>query len=271
MTFMDSKREILIIDDEQVILDAISKIAGSEGFIVETVLNANEALTKINHNHYSVILCDIMMPEMDGFQLLDKLNNNHKKIPVVMITGYSTVENAVNSLYKGAIDFIAKPFTFEEITSAIYRAVEYGQLQLKIQEAKKNNKEGSVIYVPCPPRYKRLGNISWMNLETQGSAVIGATDLYLQTLNSLKKIEMMETEDVIVQGNSCAKLETDDELIHNLLAPIGGRIVERNEMLLTDPELLEKDPYFKGWMYRLIPSDIDYEMKYLISCSSDRV
>ena len=268
---MNDKRDILIIDDEQVILDAVSKIAESEGFKVETALNANEALSKINQDNYSAILCDIMMPEIDGLQLLDKLNSDHKKIPVVMITGYSTVENAVNSLYKGAVDFIAKPFTFEEITSAIYRAVAYGKLQSKIEEAKKNNKEGSVIYVPCPPRYKRLGNISWMSLETQGTAVIGVTDLYLQTLHTLKYIEMLETENVIVQGNSCAKLETDDELTHNLLAPVGGRIVERNEMLLTDPALLEKDPYFKGWIYRIIPSDIEYEMKYLISCSSDRM
>ena len=268
---MENNHRILIVDDEPFNVDYLEQELEDLGYQSLSASNGFEALQAVEDEKPDLVLLDIMMPGMDGFQLLDKLKNDHKKIPVVMITGYSTVENAVNSLYKGAVDFIAKPFTFEEITSAIYRAVEYGKLQLKIQEAKKNNKGGSVIYVPCPPRYKRLGNISWMNLETQGSAIIGATDLYLQTLNSLKKIGMMETEDVIVQGNSCGKLETDDELVHNLLAPVGGRIVEKNEMLLTDPTLLEKDPYFKGWMYRIIPSDIEYEMKYLISCSSDRV
>ena len=268
---MSNKRDILIIDDEQVILDAVSKISASEGFKVDAVLNANDALSELNQKQYSVILCDIMMPEMDGFQLLDKLHKERKDIPVVMITGYSTVENAVNSLYKGAVDFVAKPFTFEEITSAIHRAIKLGKVQLKIEESKKNIKDGTVIYVPCPPRYKRLGNISWMNLETQGTAVIGATDLYLETVQNIKSIEMMEVENIIVQGNSCAKFETEDGLIHNCLAPVGGRIIERNEKLLTNPALMEKDPYFQGWMYRLIPSDIEYEMKYLISCSSDRI
>lgn len=268
---MSNKRDILIIDDEQVILDGVSKIAASEGFKVDTALNANDALLELNQKDYSVILCDIMMPEMDGFQLLERLHKERKNIPLVMITGYSTVENAVKSLYKGAVDFIAKPFTFEEITSAIYRAIEFGKVQSKLEETKQNSREGLMIYVPCPPRYKRLGNISWMNLEDQGTAVIGATDLYLETLHNIKNIEMMEVENIIVQGNSCAKFETEDGLIHNFLAPIGGRIIERNEKLLTDPALLEKDPYFHGWMYRLIPSDIEYEMQYLISCSSDRI
>ena len=268
---MSNKRDILIIDDEQVILDAVSKIAESEGFKVDTVLDAKEALLKINQNNYSAILCDIMMPEMDGFQLLDKLNSDHKNIPVIMITGFSTAENAVNSLYKGAVDFIAKPFTFEEIISAIYRAIEYGKIQLKIENDKKGDKESSVIHVPCPPRYKRLGNISWMNLETQGTAVIGVTDMFLRTLHSVNNIEMMESENIVVQGNSCAKFEAENGLIHSCLAPIGGRIIERNEKLLTDPALLEKDPYFKGWIYRIIPSAIGYEIKYLIPCSSDRM
>ncbi len=61
-----------------------------------------------------------------------------------------------------------------------------------------------------------------------------------------------------------------DSLIHTCLAPLGGRIVERNERILVDPSLLEKDPFFEGWLYRIIPSDIEYDMKYLNPCSSDR-
>jgi glycine cleavage system H lipoate-binding protein len=52
---------------------------------------------------------------------------------------------------------------------------------------------------------------------------------------------------------------------------LGGRIVERNEKIISDPKLLEKDPYFEGWLYRIIPSDVEYDIKYLIPCSSDRI
>ncbi|RKY94944.1 MAG: hypothetical protein DRQ01_01090 [Ignavibacteriae bacterium] len=268
---MAKEEKILIIDDEQVILDAVSKIASLEGWKIDAALNAQDGLNKLSSNQYSLILSDIMMPEMDGFQLLEELYNRKIDVPVFMITGYSTVENAVKSLYKGAIDFIPKPFTFDEITSSINRGLKYRNIQVRLEETKKSGTNESVIYVPCPPKYKRLGYMSWMNLENEGSAVIGATDFFLETIEHTLIVELMEVDELIIQGNSCAKFKTNDGLIHNCLAPLGGRIVERNERILAAPSLLEKDPFFEGWLYRIIPSDIEYDMKYLDPCSSDRI
>lgn len=268
---MKDKEKILIIDDEKVILEAVSKIAAAEGIKSDTALDAASALEKIENDKYSLILCDIMMPEMDGFQLLDELSKKGSTIPVIMITGYSTVENAVKSLAKGAIDFIPKPFTFEELTSSISRGIKYNKIRNQIEQAASADTSGTIVYVPCPSKYKRLGFISWMNLEYEGSAVVGVSDLFLETIEAITKVELFEHEDVIIQGNTCAKFETEDGLIHNCLAPLGGRIVERNEKIISNPTLLEKDPYFEGWLYRIIPSDIEYDMKYLIPCSSDRM
>lgn len=267
---MAGEEKILIIDDEQVILDAVSKIASLEKWKVVTVLNAQKGLKKLSSNQYSLILSDIMMPEMDGFQLLEELYHRHIDIPVIMITGYSTVENAVKSLHKGAIDFIPKPFTFDELTSSINRGLKYRNIQMRLEEAEKSGTNESVIYVPCPPKYKRLGYMSWMNLEYEGAAVVGVTDFFLETIEDTLNVELMEADEILIQGNSCAKFETNDSLIHTCLAPLGGRIVERNERILVDPSLLEKDPFFEGWLYRIIPSDIEYDMKYLNPCSSDR-
>jgi DNA-binding NtrC family response regulator len=130
---------ILIIDDEQVILDAVTKIALSEGWEVDAVLNVKDGLNKLKINKYSLILSDIMMPEMDGFQLLEELYVKQIDIPVIMITGYSTVENAVKSLYKGAIDFIPKPFTIDELVSTMYRGLEYRNIQKKFRESEQND------------------------------------------------------------------------------------------------------------------------------------
>jgi DNA-binding NtrC family response regulator len=102
-------KNILVVDDEQVILDAISRIASSEEVKVDSESNAKVALKRISQKKYSLILCDILMPEMDGFIFLDELQKTKQSIPVIMITGYSTVENAVKSLYKGAVDFLPKP------------------------------------------------------------------------------------------------------------------------------------------------------------------
>ena len=110
-----------------------------------------------------------------------------------------------------------------------------------------------------------------MNLESDGTAVIGATDLFLETIEKLVNIELMEVDEEIIQGDSCANLVTDDELAHRLLSPVSGRIIERNERILEDINLLEKDPYFEGWIYKVIPSNIEYDLKYLVPFASDRM
>jgi DNA-binding NtrC family response regulator len=268
---MNKKTKILLIDDEQLILDAVSRIASLERWDVDSVLNVKSALDKINSNNYKLIVSDIMLPDKDGFQLLEELYTKQINIPVIMITGYSTVENAVKSLYNGAIDFIPKPFTYEEFTSSICRGLEYSKIQERVAEADKTGKDESIIFVSCPAKYKRLGYMSWMELESEGSARIGVTNLFLETIADVIKIDLLEVDNILIQGNSCAMFETDDNLIHTCLAPLGGRILERNEKLISDPSLIEKDPFFEGWLYRIIPTDIEFDMKYLVACSSDRI
>jgi FixJ family two-component response regulator/glycine cleavage system H lipoate-binding protein len=262
--------KILVVDDEQVILDAVSRIASAEGMQVDSEIDATAALKKISNKEYSLVLCDIMMPQMDGFTFLDEIQKRKILTPVIMITGYSTVENAVKSLYKGAVDFVPKPFTFEELNSSINRGIKFYRIQKGVEDAKSRNDKSSLLYVTGPPKYKRLGNLSWMNLKYEGVADIGATDLFLETIEKIVSIELMNIEDEIIQGDSCANLETDDELIHHLLAPISGRIIERNEKLLESINLLEKDPYFEGWIYKVIPSNIEYDLKHLVTFASDR-
>ena len=185
-------KDILIIDDEEVILDAVKKIGKMEGFTVEAALNPLLALDMLEKENYKLILCDIMMPEMDGFQIIDELYKRKLNIPVIMITGYSTVENAVKSLYKGAIDFIPKPFTFDELMSSISRGFKYLELQKQIEGTQYNTSRDSIIYVPCPPKYMKLGFTSWMLLEQEGIAVMGATDLFLRTVDTITNIELMK-------------------------------------------------------------------------------
>lgn len=268
---MAKDEKILVIDDEQVILDAVSRIVSAEEIKVDVETNAKNALKMLSQKSYSLVLCDILMPEMDGFSVLEEIQSKKINIPVIMITGYSTVENAVNSLYKGAIDFISKPFTFEELKSAINRGLEYSRLQKRVEGAKSLKNVGAVTFVPCPPKYYRLGNLSWINIESEGSAILGATSLFLETIKELTNIELMNVDDLLIQGDSCANFITSDELLHHFLSPIGGRIIERNEILLDEITLMEKDPYFKGWIYKIIPADLEHDLKFLVSCASDRL
>ncbi|MFA5805611.1 MAG: response regulator [Melioribacteraceae bacterium] len=262
---MKEQTNILIIDDEEVVISSITKIATSEGYLVNSVLDAYSAFQKISSSKYDLIICDIMLSGMDGFQFLAELESKRIDTPVIMTTGYSTIENAVKSLYTGAIEFIPKPFTVDEMISVIRRGIKYSSL-MKL----KRTNDDSVILVPCPAKYFRLGYSAWMNKDHDGSVLIGATDSFIKTIDQIKKIELLNTNETLTQATPAVKFETEDGLIHQLYSVISGIVFARNERLLKEPELLEKDPYFNGWIYRIVPTELEYEMKLLIPCSSDR-
>jgi glycine cleavage system H protein len=184
-----------------------------------------------------------------------------------MTTGYSTVENAVKSLEKGAIDFIPKPFTADELINSVYRGIKY----ISIQKNLKSSSSSEIIYVACPARYFRLGYSSWAFEDNTGSILIGATDLFIKTIENISEIELNKTDEEVIQGNGCAFIKDDKERVHPLLSPVSGKIIEVNEEIKKDKSLIEKDPYFGGWFYRLIPSDSEYELNNLVNCSSDRM
>ncbi len=267
---MNKQFDILVIDDEQVIIDALNKICSTEGFRVDSSIEAKEALEKLSRNSYKIIVCDIMMPDVDGFEFLDETIKRKISSPVIMTTGYSTVENSVRSLYNGAIDFIPKPFTADEILNSIIRGLRFSEIQKKISSTSSEKNDSTIIYVPCPAKYFRLGYSSWASEENTGSILIGITDLFLKVVESLEELDLYKIDEEIIQGNQCAALKSKDGLVHNILSPVTGRIIERNEEVLKEINIIEKDPYFNGWLYRVIPSESEYELKQLIPCSSDR-
>jgi FixJ family two-component response regulator/glycine cleavage system H lipoate-binding protein len=268
---MNIATNILVIDDEQVIIDAIVKICSLEKYSVEPALNVQTAIEKISKKYYTIIVCDIMMPDGDGFQILNELRNRNSGSVLIMMTGYSTVENAVNSLYQGAVDFIPKPFTVDELLSSVYRAVRYQEIKKKQADLSGQKTVPSLLYVTCPAKYLSLGYSSWMHQESDGSVLIGVCDLFLKTIESVKEIEFLKPDEEIAQGVSCVTITSGDERAHKVLSPVSGRIIEVNQNLNLNTSIIEKDPYFEGWIYRVIPSDIEYETKNLVPYSSDRL
>lgn len=267
---MNKNADILIIDDEQVIIDSIIKISGLEGWRVDSVEDAAIALEKFDLTAYRLIICDIMMPRVDGFQFLKELEKRKIPTPVIMITGYTTVENAVKSLQQGAIDFLPKPFTVDELLSIVQRGLTFSDISQLIRNDERANID-SQVFVSCPHKYYRLGWISWIDVEKEGTVLVGITDLYTKTIPGITKIELQEANDRLTQGNVCATIYTADEMSYNVISPVSGKIIERNEKLFENCKLPEKDPYFKGWFYRMIPTDLEYELKFLSPCSSDRI
>jgi len=104
-----AKPSLLIIDDEAVIRQTIRDIFEFEKYVVDEAPDGLEGLAKIKDNKYDVVLLDIKMPEMDGMEVLEKLQVINPQLPVVMISGHGTLETAVDAVKMGAYDFISKP------------------------------------------------------------------------------------------------------------------------------------------------------------------
>jgi glycine cleavage system H lipoate-binding protein len=144
--------------------------------------------------------------------------------------------------------------------------MKYRRIAEAIRAAGTRAADPSLLIVPCPPKYQRLGYASWVVLEDGGTALVGLTHLFIRVIERIEHMELQGVNGEIAQGNACAQLRTVDGLSHSVLAPVSGRIVEVNAGATADA--IEKDPYFSGWLYRCIPSDVDYEMPQLTPFSS---
>ena len=260
---MNQKRDILVIDDEPLVTQAVVKVCSTEGMTVTAAGHATEALQCLEEGEYRLALCDIMMHGLDGFQFLEELDRRGIQTPVVMMTGYSTMENAVRSLSSdGAVDYIPKPFTADELLTVIRRSLRCGQLLEKAELASLPG-NGSMSYVPCPANYYRLGYVSWVLMEDEGTARIGVSDLFLKAAEGIREFELYKPGEVLVQGVPCAVATSPDGSTHGIMCPMGGKILEVNADAQSNPSLVEKDPYFRGWLYRVLPSNPESNLQWL--------
>jgi DNA-binding NtrC family response regulator len=118
-----TKRSALVIDDEVAVNNNIRKILEKKGYAVDQAISREEALEKINERSYPVIMLDLKMPGVKGLELLQSIRERRPEAMVVIITGYASIETAVETARMGAVGYVAKPFTPDEIRGAADNAV----------------------------------------------------------------------------------------------------------------------------------------------------
>lgn len=118
------KKRMLVIDDEPIVLESVRKIFSEEGFEVTTTDKPEEGLRLAGEKVFDVILVDWKMPGFDGMDVVEELDRRAPDATVVMISGYPTVSRATEAMKRGAMDFVPKPFTPEEIKEAVKKALE---------------------------------------------------------------------------------------------------------------------------------------------------
>ena len=120
--------KILLIDDEQIICDASQMVLSDQGHFVDFRMNGKLGLEAIREGQFDVVLLDMKLPDMDGMKILRAVHEENPGLYVIVMTGYSTVQNAVEAMKLGAIDYLAKPFSDDELLIAVERAIEKKRL-----------------------------------------------------------------------------------------------------------------------------------------------
>ena len=250
------KKKILVVDDEINVCKSIRQAILTEDCDVDMALSGEEALKKDEMKKYDLVITDLMMPGISGIDLLKSLKNKRPEINIIMVTGYPTIKTAVKSIKIGAFDYIPKPFAPNDLRSLVARAFK------KVESDEKGEKEAFEIKMP-PGTYYMIGH-TWIRLENENLAFTGIVHDFLKTVGIITSLDLPEENTNISQGEVCAKITDADKLNHQIWSPVSGRVTETNKKLKEDYSLLRKDPYQKGWLFKIEPTNLEEDKKGLI-------
>ncbi len=121
---MAKQERILVADDDAVIREGLRRVLGMEGYLVETQPNGRLALDRLQESSFDLLITDLKMPGMSGLEVLQAVRVLQPEMPVILITGFAAVDNAVEVMKNGAADYLAKPFANEEIVAKVRKALD---------------------------------------------------------------------------------------------------------------------------------------------------
>jgi DNA-binding NtrC family response regulator len=138
---MTEKRRILIIDDERPILLTLEALLGRYGYEVETAATAAAAQKLLQVKSPALVLLDLQLPDAEGFEMLDRIKTDHAETPVIILTAHDTLNNAIESIKRGAYHFISKPYAPEELLSLMDKALEKQSLLRETKELRQKTQQ----------------------------------------------------------------------------------------------------------------------------------
>lgn len=245
---------VLVVDDEEVVHASLRKILSRLGYGVQGVLSASEALERLASESFDLIITDLMMPQMNGIELLKELRSRGCKTPILMVTGYPTIRTAVQALRLGAVDYVAKPFTRKELLSPVKRA-------LRIEDDRQQEPElapspqaltpGSVLFLP---------HHAWARFEQDGTFSIGVERSFLAATGTMTTITPPEEIELIEQGFVGFVMTNEEGDAHGVAMPLSGRVVAVNERAFDDLATIDD----RTWLLRVLPSQLTDELPLLI-------
>ena len=260
------KARILAVDDEQIILDSFRKMLVLGGYSIDTVESGPEALGLIRKHDYDFVFTDLKMPGMDGVEVTKSVWHLRPDIDVIVITGYATVESAVETVQYGAMDYVQKPFTEDELLDFVNAAVIKRQDRIEqqmrhkirlVQPGTRESKSRFELNVPAgvfvSPQH------AWAKIEMNGTVRVGVDDLLRKLFGSVEQVRLPERGRKYEKGEALFSIEYGDDTL-DIPAPLSGKVIAANAEHSEHPEWLAVKPFELGWICGLEPADLSGEL-----------
>jgi CheY-like chemotaxis protein len=263
------KARILAVDDEAVVLDSFRKILVVAGYSVDTVLTGPEALGLVRKNHYDFVFTDFKMPDMDGVEVTKAVKHLRPDVDVIMVTGYASIESAVETMKHGAMDYVQKPFAEDELVELVGKLVIRRQARLEketepairlVTPSVRESESPHEVNVPAGI-FVSNGH-AWVNVHMNGLVRMGIDDFTQKTIGRIDAVEMPASGAQIRKGETLFTLRHGE---HKLAvpSPVSGKVAGVNAELRERPELIKLKPYQLGWVCTMDPTNLTHDLAEL--------
>ena len=265
----DPFAKILCVDDEEVILDSFRKILVVDGYSVDTVTNGKEALGLIQSHHYDFLFTDLKMPEMDGVEVTKSVKHLRPDIDVIIITGYASVETAVETMKYGAMDYVQKPFTDDELLAFVKKILIKRKDRIQKQLKPKvhithlaDAKSSMMCEFAIPGGVFISQGHCWVSMEQDGNVKVGIDDFAKKLIGKIDSVEFPNLGMVVKTGQALFTIKQGNKTI-TFNSPVSGKVIKINKPLQYDIELLNVTPYDSNWICTIDAEYLDTELKNL--------
>jgi CheY-like chemotaxis protein len=265
----DPKARILAVDDESIVLDSFRKILVVAGYSIDTVEKGQEALGLVMKHDYDFVFTDLKMPEMDGLEVTKAVKHLRPDIDVIVITGYASIETAVETMKYGAMDYVQKPFTEDELISffnkCLIKRKDRLERQMKptVRLITPSTKEsGSQHEFNVPAGVFVSQNHTWVDIEMNGTARIGLDDFARKIVKNIDRVELPPLNKNIERGATLFSVKHDSHTI-DISSPISGKVTLLNTEHVEHPEWIASKPFELSWMCCIDPSNLAEELRSL--------
>lgn len=207
---------ILVIEDERIARENLTHVLTGSGYTVTAIASAEEGLRELDKKEFDLVITDLMLPGMDGIQMLEHIRAHHPLTIVIVVTGHATVANAVKAMQKGAHSYIAKPLKLDELRLQVERALEQHALSVEVRRLREIIAQGK-----------------------RDLPLVGESDAFVQLKKDVRQLAQMNCN-VLIQGETGTGKELVAQGIHMLSARSNERFMAINCGTFT-AELMDKE------------------------------